>query len=473
MGLHAAPGRSVSKDYKAKFRSLHFNLKDANNPELRARVLRGELAPAVLVTLSSAELANKQLSEWRKKREEEAAKMVFLDTETAAKFSTAAAAALAQSRMRKDDEGAAAKPAAEPDRATKPQLAEEADPAAASAAPAADAEGGVAAAMSAAADAALQRSNSRTEQSSARGPRGLARTHSQGTGTSGGGAAPSDGLARRTSVTSLPLSGAGAEEQAAAGAPSSGSPKRAVLRASLPAAPPGDETPPRANAVGGYRGAVPLQATALPPGGLGSVGTPYPRAPPRAAPPSPSGPQGEDVPYDPDSYDDPYEPQRGAEAGLEAGAAPDAADGPKHTGGAAVLLGHSARRVWPAAQCVRSGLQPPDTAPPWSQTCAPLGPRSAVRGVAARGALGEPAAHGQRGAGRVAQLAAGLARRGARARLGAGRPGAAGAARRAAARGRGPGGAPGCEGGWGRAAAGPRGNPAGCCAWCGLRGGTQ
>lgn len=69
----------MSKDYKARFRSLSFNLKDPANPELRARVLRGELAPAVLVTLGPAELARKELSEWRKKREEEAVKAVFLD----------------------------------------------------------------------------------------------------------------------------------------------------------------------------------------------------------------------------------------------------------------------------------------------------------------------------------------------------------------------------------------------------------
>lgn len=70
---------SVSKDYKAKFRTLSFNLRDNANPELRARVLRGELPPAQLVTLGPAELARKELSEWRQKRQEEAAKMVFLD----------------------------------------------------------------------------------------------------------------------------------------------------------------------------------------------------------------------------------------------------------------------------------------------------------------------------------------------------------------------------------------------------------
>ncbi|GIL58922.1 hypothetical protein Vafri_13930, partial [Volvox africanus] len=111
--LYKLHDNSVSKDYKAKFRSLSFNLRDNANPELRARVLRGELPPSKLVTLGPAELARKELSEWRQKRQEEAAKMVFLDAETAAKFSTAAAAALAQSRIkRKEEETPAAKPTA-------------------------------------------------------------------------------------------------------------------------------------------------------------------------------------------------------------------------------------------------------------------------------------------------------------------------------------------------------------------------
>jgi len=34
------PAGGLSKEYKTKFRSLVFNLKDANNPDLRARVLQ-------------------------------------------------------------------------------------------------------------------------------------------------------------------------------------------------------------------------------------------------------------------------------------------------------------------------------------------------------------------------------------------------------------------------------------------------
>jgi transcription elongation factor S-II len=38
-----------------------FNLKDANNPDLRAKVLQGELPPDRLVRMSANELASKDL----------------------------------------------------------------------------------------------------------------------------------------------------------------------------------------------------------------------------------------------------------------------------------------------------------------------------------------------------------------------------------------------------------------------------
>jgi hypothetical protein len=40
-------GGGVTPKYKARFRTLHFNLKDVNNPDLRRRVLSGEIAPQV------------------------------------------------------------------------------------------------------------------------------------------------------------------------------------------------------------------------------------------------------------------------------------------------------------------------------------------------------------------------------------------------------------------------------------------
>ncbi|KAI8599317.1 hypothetical protein EDD21DRAFT_380197 [Dissophora ornata] len=58
----ATPGQSgCGKDYKAKYRSLFFNLKDKNNEGLRARVLSGELEPHELVRLTPEELANPEL----------------------------------------------------------------------------------------------------------------------------------------------------------------------------------------------------------------------------------------------------------------------------------------------------------------------------------------------------------------------------------------------------------------------------
>ncbi|KAG7667307.1 hypothetical protein Ndes2526B_g04186 [Nannochloris sp. 'desiccata'] len=48
----------VSAGYKAKFRQLHFNLKDDKNPDLRRRVLEGIIAPDVLITLTPEELAS-------------------------------------------------------------------------------------------------------------------------------------------------------------------------------------------------------------------------------------------------------------------------------------------------------------------------------------------------------------------------------------------------------------------------------
>lgn len=81
------PG-SVNADYKSKLRSLAFNLRDAHNPDLRAHVLLGDIVPPSLVTMSPADLANKDLAEWRRKIEEEHNKAIELDVEAAAKVCT-------------------------------------------------------------------------------------------------------------------------------------------------------------------------------------------------------------------------------------------------------------------------------------------------------------------------------------------------------------------------------------------------
>jgi Transcription factor S-II (TFIIS), central domain len=63
---HGAPPGDANKDYKARYRTLWFNLKDAANPELRARVLHGELSPHTLVRMTPHELASKVRGATRK-----------------------------------------------------------------------------------------------------------------------------------------------------------------------------------------------------------------------------------------------------------------------------------------------------------------------------------------------------------------------------------------------------------------------
>ncbi|RVX19664.1 hypothetical protein CK203_005394 [Vitis vinifera] len=65
----------VNKKYKEKGRSLLFNLKDRNNPELRERVVAGEISPERLCSMTAEELASKELSEWRIAKAEELAQM--------------------------------------------------------------------------------------------------------------------------------------------------------------------------------------------------------------------------------------------------------------------------------------------------------------------------------------------------------------------------------------------------------------
>ncbi|XP_071730335.1 uncharacterized protein [Rutidosis leptorrhynchoides] len=68
----------VNKKYKEKGRSLMFNLKDPNNPELREKVLSGAISPERLCSMTPEELASKELSEWRMAKAEELDKMIVL-----------------------------------------------------------------------------------------------------------------------------------------------------------------------------------------------------------------------------------------------------------------------------------------------------------------------------------------------------------------------------------------------------------
>ncbi|CAL8471299.1 g10841 [Coccomyxa elongata] len=67
----------VNARYKAKYRSLIFNLKDANNPDLRRRVLSGEITGDVLVNLSAEEMA----SDARKSENEQIRKTALFEAE--------------------------------------------------------------------------------------------------------------------------------------------------------------------------------------------------------------------------------------------------------------------------------------------------------------------------------------------------------------------------------------------------------
>ncbi|KAK1259776.1 hypothetical protein QJS04_geneDACA005534 [Acorus gramineus] len=68
----------VNKKYKEKGRSLLFNLKDSSNPELRERVMSGDIVPERLCSMTAEELASKELSEWRTAKAKEFAQMVIL-----------------------------------------------------------------------------------------------------------------------------------------------------------------------------------------------------------------------------------------------------------------------------------------------------------------------------------------------------------------------------------------------------------
>jgi hypothetical protein len=70
--------RGVNKKYKEKGRSLLFNLKDKSNPVLKEQVLSGEITPKYLCSMTTDELASKELSAWRLAKTEELAKMVVL-----------------------------------------------------------------------------------------------------------------------------------------------------------------------------------------------------------------------------------------------------------------------------------------------------------------------------------------------------------------------------------------------------------
>ncbi|CAN8256640.1 unnamed protein product [Cochlearia groenlandica] len=68
----------VNKKYRERGRSLLFNLKDKNNPELRERVMSEDISAERLCSMTAEELASKELSEWRQAKAEKMAEMVVL-----------------------------------------------------------------------------------------------------------------------------------------------------------------------------------------------------------------------------------------------------------------------------------------------------------------------------------------------------------------------------------------------------------
>jgi len=60
---------STNRDYKAKYRSLSFNIKNAKNPELRTSLLQGDISAAKLVKMTAQEMASEELKKEREKIE--------------------------------------------------------------------------------------------------------------------------------------------------------------------------------------------------------------------------------------------------------------------------------------------------------------------------------------------------------------------------------------------------------------------
>lgn len=81
----------ATKEYKAKYRTVLFNLKNPDHPQLRASVLAGKIAPEKLVRMSPNELASPQLQAANEKTKEEYTRRITFTAETAALFSTEAA----------------------------------------------------------------------------------------------------------------------------------------------------------------------------------------------------------------------------------------------------------------------------------------------------------------------------------------------------------------------------------------------
>jgi len=70
-------GQVKSKDYLQRLRTLLFNLKDEKNKLLRYRVLKNKIKPEKLITMTSKELANEEMANYYKQREQVSLKNVM------------------------------------------------------------------------------------------------------------------------------------------------------------------------------------------------------------------------------------------------------------------------------------------------------------------------------------------------------------------------------------------------------------
>ncbi|XP_063713952.1 transcription elongation factor A protein 2-like [Symsagittifera roscoffensis] len=58
--------------YKDRIRSRVFNLKDKKNPELKTRVIKGDISPEQLATMTPDQMASSEMKELRQKLTKEA-----------------------------------------------------------------------------------------------------------------------------------------------------------------------------------------------------------------------------------------------------------------------------------------------------------------------------------------------------------------------------------------------------------------
>ena len=66
-----ATSKRTDQTYKTKIRSLYLNLKDKKNPNLRRRVINGDISPERLSTMTSQEMASEERRAEDQKLEEE------------------------------------------------------------------------------------------------------------------------------------------------------------------------------------------------------------------------------------------------------------------------------------------------------------------------------------------------------------------------------------------------------------------